>query len=162
MNTAILHEEPYKKAINDMIISTLSCITLTSLTKRKKWDLCKIKIKEFSIKYCKIRSATKKNELHLLETEINNIDQLITNNNDDDFLLNRRSELKNKLDALLTEKTIGYLIRSKSKWIEEGEKNTAYFLNLEKNRQSHSKCYKKNCRNQMDHLQKVMQICLKK
>ena len=138
LNTAILHEEPYKKAINDMIISTLSCKTLTSLTKREKWDLCKIKIKEFSIKYCKIRSATKKNELHLLETEINNIDQLIINNNDDDFLLNRRSELKNKLDALLTEKTIGYQIRSKSKWIEEGEKNTPYFLNLEKNRQSQS------------------------
>ena len=92
---AILHEEPYKKAINDMIISTPSCKTLTSLTKREKWDLCKIKIKEFSIKYCKIRSATKKNELHLLETEINNIDQLIINNNDDDFLLNRRSKLKN-------------------------------------------------------------------
>ena len=103
----------------------------------------------------------KKNELHLLETGINNIDQLITNNNDDDFLLNGRSELKNKLDALLTEKTIGYQIRSKSKWIEEGEKNTAYFLNLEKNRQSQS-VIKKNCRNQMDHLQKVRQICLKK
>ena len=118
----IWHEEPYKKAINDMIISTLSCKTLTSLTKREKWDLCKIKIKEFSIKYCKIRSATKKNELHVLETEINNIDQLIINNNDDDFLLNRRSELKNKLDALLTEKTIGYQIRSKSNGSKKGRK----------------------------------------
>ena len=30
------------------------------------------------------------------------------------------------------EKTQGYILRSKAKWYEEGEKSTKYFLNLEK------------------------------
>ena len=34
------------------------------------------------------------------------------------------------------EKDDGYLIRSKIKWVEEGEKSTKFFFNLEKSRQS--------------------------
>jgi hypothetical protein len=42
----------------------------------------------------------------------------------------------NRLDKLYTEKTKGRQIRSRVKWIEEGEKNTAFFLGLEKTRQT--------------------------
>jgi len=37
---------------------------------------------------------------------------------------------------LFTEKTKGRQIRSRVKWIEEGEQNTAFFLGLEKTRQT--------------------------
>ena len=36
------------------------------------------------------------------------------------------------------EKAIGAQIRSKVKWIEEGEKSTSYFLAVEKHRQSNN------------------------
>ena len=42
----------------------------------------------------------------------------------------------NKLDKLYTEKNKGRTIRSRVKWIEEGETNTAFFLGLEKPRQT--------------------------
>jgi hypothetical protein len=38
-------------------------------------------------------------------------------------------------DKLYTEKTKGRQIRSRVKWIEEGENNAAFFLGLEKTRQ---------------------------
>ena len=51
--------------------------------------------------------------------------------------LNKKLEITIKrLDKLYTEKTKGRQIRSRVKWIEEGEKNTAFFLGLEKTRQT--------------------------
>jgi hypothetical protein len=40
------------------------------------------------------------------------------------------------LDKLYIEKTKGRQIRSRVKWIEEGENNAAFFLGLEKTRQT--------------------------
>ena len=39
---------------------------------------------------------------------------------------------KQQLETLVEYKTKGAIIRSKSRWYNEGEKNTKYFLNLEK------------------------------
>ncbi len=40
--------------------------------------------------------------------------------------------LQRRLDDLFLEKARGTFIRSRAKWLEFGEKNSAYFLNLEK------------------------------
>ena len=42
--------------------------------------------------------------------------------------------LQYKLDELYIEKAKGAYIRSRSKWLEEDEQNSAYFFRLEKNR----------------------------
>lgn len=39
---------------------------------------------------------------------------------------------KEQLESLIEYKTKGAIIRSKSRWYNEGEKNTKYFLHLEK------------------------------
>lgn len=41
-------------------------------------------------------------------------------------------ELKKELEKIRIEKLKGSMIRSKAKWIDEGEKPTEYFCNLEK------------------------------
>ena len=48
--------------------------------------------------------------------------------------LQRREYLqcKGEWENLIRKKTSGIILRSKAKWVEEGEKNTKYFLNLEK------------------------------
>ena len=40
----------------------------------------------------------------------------------------------NELNSMIEEKAKGAAIRSRAKWVESGEKNTKYFLNLEKSR----------------------------
>ena len=52
-----------------------------------------------------------------------------------------RKVLKQQLDEQYENKSKGYQVRSRSKWIEQGEKFTSYFLGLEKARQA-SNCIK--------------------
>ena len=78
------------------------------------------------------------------EKEINELDEIIKTNtaNDAQFLVEKRNPLKIDLDILLANDAIGYQIRSKAEWVEKGEKNTAYFLNLENYRQSKNAIFK--------------------
>ena len=50
--------------------------------------------------------------------------------------MNRNRELEERLNTLYDQKCKGGQVRSRSKWINEGEKKTKYFLNLEKRHQS--------------------------
>ncbi len=47
--------------------------------------------------------------------------------------------LQRRLDDLFLEKARGAFIRSRAKWLEFGEKNSAYFFNLEKKRGSNKR-----------------------
>lgn len=49
--------------------------------------------------------------------------------------MNRKRELETELSELINKKAKGAPIRSRANWIENGEKNNAYFLSLEKKRQ---------------------------
>ncbi len=57
-------------------------------------------------------------------------------NNHDKSLIEERQKLKEQLDDYYKNKSKGYQIRARAKWVEEGEKSTKFFLNLEKSRQS--------------------------
>lgn len=50
----------------------------------------------------------------------------------------RKKDLENQLDNLYEIKAKGAQIRSRARWLDEGEKNTAYFLRLENKHQSHN------------------------
>lgn len=50
----------------------------------------------------------------------------------------RINYLKSRLDVMYLNKAKGAYVRSRARWIEEGEKNTAYFCNLEKRRQEYN------------------------
>ena len=49
-----------------------------------------------------------------------------------DELNEKLNEVKNKLEHIYDYKLNGIFIRSRARWIEEGEKNTRYFLSMEK------------------------------
>ena len=52
--------------------------------------------------------------------------------------IQRRRKLKEELDELYRRKAKGYQIRSRAKYVEDGERSTKYFLGLEKQRQSYN------------------------
>ena len=49
-----------------------------------------------------------------------------------------KKDLEKQLDDLYEAKAKGAQVRSRAKWIDEGEKNTSYFLRLENKHQSHN------------------------
>ena len=104
----------------------------------------------------------KKNEIKKLENELKYLEELSnTSTYKEDTSLKQKLEITIKrLDKLCTEKTKGRQIRSRVKWIEEGEKNTAFFLGLEKTRQAKkaiNELYDKNGKSTTDQIE-IMEI----
>ena len=58
----------------------------------------------------------------------------------DIFKIKRMQFLRKKLDELSLKKTESLIFRSKAKWYHLGEKNTSYFLNLEKSKYNARTC----------------------
>ena len=46
--------------------------------------------------------------------------------------MQKTASFQNELKSLLENRTKGVIVRGKARWVEHGEKNTKYFLNLEK------------------------------
>ena len=65
--------------------------------------------------------------------------------------MNEKRNLENELNDLINRKAAGAQIRSRANWIENGEKNSAYFLGLEKNRQ-----YKNNIKQLFNEKNKIV------
>ena len=104
----------------------------TLVDKRTVWELMKYEIRKFTMSYCAQKKLSKKRlntqmlqELQTLENEIS-IDH-------DENKMTRLCQVKAELLEQEREKIEGLILRSKVKWVEEGEKSTKYFFGLEKN-----------------------------
>ena len=137
LNTTVLNEIEYQANITKIINNTRSEFDNT-LSKRMTWDLCKVRIKEFSITYCIQRKKQQQKDITFLENKIKSIDKLLSNQGVQNDLLCEKHALKKELDKYYEEKSRGYFIRSRAKWREEGEKSTSYFLGLEKKHQKYN------------------------
>ena len=98
------------------------------------WDMFKIKVKEFSIKYGQNKSKLTKIEVCKIEHEIQSLYMAISKNKSLIFQ-KKREELKHCWCNLICKSVEGAQIRARAKYVEQGEKTTNYFLNLEKQKQ---------------------------
>ena len=115
-----------------------------------------------TIDHCKKLANSEKNEIKKLENVLKYLEELSnTSTYKEDTSLKQKLEITIKrLDKLYTEKTKGRQIRSRVKWIEGGEKNTAFFLGLEKTRQTKkviNELYDKNGKSTTDQ-NEIMEI----
>ena len=139
MNTSILTDETYIKEIKN-IFSKVLIDYESIIDKRTLWDLFKIKAKEFSIRFS--QNNAKKKRVNLNEID-KNIEDIHHNNILTDFEKSEQIKyLKGKLNTYLAENAKAAQIRSRAKYIEEGERSTSYFLNLEKTRQMNNSIFK--------------------
>jgi len=104
-------------------------------SKQLLWELIKMEIRAKTIKFSKSkRSELKKREL-TLQTELEELDRKICNSTYMDLdqdVLEAYDAAKEELKEIYDLRGKEAIFRSKTKWIEEGEKPTKYFLNLEK------------------------------
>ena len=129
-NSSLLKNDEYYQIIKSLLSEIESSVELT--TSIKTWEFLKFKFCEYSITF----SKKYKKELDQKELEIiNQLNSLCCKQMlygvDKQTIL----KLQSNLDEIYTHKAQGAFIRSRAKWIEEGEKISAYFCGLEKNRQ---------------------------
>ena len=100
------------------------------------WDTMKMQIRSSSLKYARERKAKIKSKENTLESDISSLRKKLEEENPSDAV---KSEIYKELDikTLQPEKiaqyqTRGAILRSKARWYNGGEKNTKYFLNMQK------------------------------
>ena len=132
LNVSVLKEKKYIDGIKNLIKHTYEEYNDIE-NERLKWDLCKIRIKEYSIKYCCTKAMKSRDKIQSIQRELKKIEEI----GDEQSKETRKEhqQLTSDLEVLLLEKAIGAQIRSRAEWIETGEKSTKYFLNLETHRQ---------------------------
>ena len=139
-NTSLLEEEEFIDLMSKAIQMRQEKINTQegdNLDKRGKWDLIKVGIREDSIKYSRNKAIRSKNSFDL-EDEIKTLesDLALNPNNQEKVKELRNSLLKKEVEEM--SKIRGAMKRAKTNWIENGEKNTKYFLGLEKRTQSNN------------------------
>ena len=93
-------------------------------------------MREKSISYAAHKKVATKNREEMLEREIALLEKQLDNAGNSNpsyhIVAERIFTLKKELEKILEYRTKGAIVRSKSQWYNEGEKNSSYFLNLEK------------------------------
>lgn len=131
LNNSLLENSEYNDGIKMLIAKVISEYG-DMLNKRQFWDLCKNKIRKYSIDFSK--GSTKENNLQLkvLEENLKKVyDKIVTELNNTEYL-QEYEKTKLEYELLYHHHMQGLIIRSKAQWSQEGEKCTKYFMNLEK------------------------------
>ena len=137
LNTSLLSETRYVQEIKTAIESTVNQYKDdTSLNPVLLWEMIKLKVREKSISYAAHKKVATKNREEMLEREIALLEKQLDNAGNSNpsyhIVAERIFTLKKELENIFEYRTKGAIIRSKSQWYNEGEKNSSYFLNLEK------------------------------
>ena len=137
LNTSFLTELEYVNQIKTTIQETYEEYKNdVSVNPSLLWEMIKLKVREKSLRYSKIKTKqTKQSEIYVEQT-IARLQKELDNRNTDDTLSSHLEEQLNEsrleLEKIIEFRTKGAILRSKTRWYNEGEKNTKYFLNLEK------------------------------
>ena len=101
--------------------------------KIQQWEYVKCQLRTDTILYsCKKAKENRKLET-ILKEKLQALEQKLSkNNNIGDIEYCDYIRTKADWESHVARKNNGIILRSKAKWVEEGEKNTKYFLNLEK------------------------------
>ena len=131
-NNQLLTDSVFTKSINELISENLSC-SLYNSEPLVWWDNLKYKIKKCCIYFsCKKKKAEKSDYYRLqnkLRVEYN---KLAVNPLRD---LSYIHDLEQQLEVYEKMKCQAAVLRSKAQWALESDRNTAFFLNLEKTKQ---------------------------
>jgi exonuclease III len=137
LNSTLLESEEYREKVNTIIVDTTTAYE-HKIPYKSLWDLIKIRIKEYSLGFGIKLSRIYKAAVSKLESKISVLDKTLANGYTR-ATFNERQCVKLELDKHLQQKACGAQIRSRARWVEEGERSTAYFTRLERQRQTYNK-----------------------
>ena len=135
-NNSLLKDTTYIDQINTTIHNFSK--ENAQLHPHAKWELCKIKLKEVSISYSKRKQQNKRDKTRKLQQKLTQVESKIATDTQNTELRAELIRLKTELELHNLAHAQGAQIRSRTKLVEDGEKNTAYFLRLEKTNASNN------------------------
>ena len=131
LNTALLSDPKYVPDISTLIEQHKQfeqCFT----SKREGWDFLKEAIKEKTIHFSSDRQKARNKQRVKLTNQLIAAKQTLVDG--DESAKHRIKLIETELKTLGTQQLEGTKIRSRAQWLEDGEKPTRYFCNLEKSR----------------------------
>jgi exonuclease III len=123
--------------VNDMnaLLDKLKHDNDLNLNPVDRWELTKCEIRNYCVDFGKRLACNQRNKKIELQKHMHTLELAIVKYPESIYLQNELLRIKHKLELLDMQKAKGAQIRSRIRWIEEGEKSTKYFCNLEKTRQ---------------------------
>ena len=134
-NSSLLSEADFVAEANNFIDAHLS--DYQNDNPEITWEMLKAKFKFFCIEYTHNRSKNWEYRKQKLVQELKESEHKLATEPQNGELQRKTLQLKRDLQLQEIKQAQGAQVRSREKWIENGEKNTKYFLRLEKK----SKCY---------------------
>ena len=129
LNTSLLMDTEYKIMVKQTIDTTLE--DNKGANPNTMWDIIKTSIRGATINFASNKKRIRSKNKHILEAHITKLEHKL-NSQYNETVENTITDLKTKLNQLYDNETKIKIANSKLKWMVEGEKNTKYFLNLEK------------------------------
>jgi len=100
--------------------------------KRIHWEMIKLEIRDFCIRFSKRISKEKKGKEIDLLCKLKQLNVLLDQNPQHTKLAKEAERVRLELQKIAEHKTKGAIVRSRARWYEHGERNSKYFMNLEK------------------------------
>ena len=131
MNTSILHDMEFCKIINDFFENIPEYISKEK-DPQIRWEIIKYKIKDLCIGYSTNKNKDIKTRIKNLEKKLEDIEL----SNSENRNISDRENTEKEINNLYAYRAKGAKVRARAHWIDEGERNTSYFLKLENKHQS--------------------------
>ena len=126
-NNGLLNDKTYVNLIKSTILKVLQEVHFDD--KNLLWEYLKCQIRSDTIIYSGQKAKQRRQRERELVDKLEDMEKKL-DNNESSYV--EYQSVKTEWENLQNEKIQGAMIRSKSKWVEYGEKNSKYFLNLEK------------------------------
>ena len=127
LNTSLLKEEEYLNLIKTTIYQTKNEYQSDSSVNLALWDMIKMKVREKSIAYAaaknnktKSREDTLYKEISYLEKELD--ENTALNDTQKSLLQSKLDNLRSEMEEIIQYHTKGAILRSRTRWHNEGEK----------------------------------------
>lgn len=130
INNSLLHDEKFIQELSNKIPDFKTKHNYLE-DKGLYWDMIKMEVRGFCVQYTKRKNRERRNAEKNLQTQIDHLMTLLKTERSKENIL-KFYRLRAELNAIAEYRTKGAIIRSRTRWHEQGEKNTKYFLNLEK------------------------------
>ena len=127
-NNNLLRDKQYVTLVKETIQNIKQNVDFTN--KNTFWEYLKCQIRSDTISFSILKQKRLRKEESEITAKLEDLEKKLDVNNDEQIL--EYSNLKRTWENFQYTKTEGTILRSKAKFVEQGERNSRYFLNLEK------------------------------